>query len=153
MNNYKLLKHVLTNIRQDMSDEDLMHSLIEEKLTVEKEENLSFGDKAADKLAQFAGSWFFIISFTALLIAWIVINLILLKNPYDPYPFVLLNLLLSCIAAVQAPLIMMSQKRQEEKDRARAENDFKVNLKSEIVLEDLHRKLDYIIEYINNTNS
>ena len=142
MNNHELLGKILKDVRDDMSDEDLIHKLIEDKISFSDNSKSTFGQKASDKMASFAGSWTFIISFTLVLIGWIIINAVVLTRAFDPYPFVLLNLVLSCVAAVQAPLIMMSQKRQEEKDRQRAENDYKVNLKSEIILEDLHRKLD-----------
>ena len=105
----------------------------------------STGQRAADKIAKFAGSWAFIFAFTAVLIIWMVGNVLLAKRAFDPYPFILLNLVLSCVAAIQAPLIMMSQNRQEEKDRRRAENDYKVNLKTEIMIEDLHDKMNKII--------
>jgi uncharacterized membrane protein len=100
----------------------------------------------ADKMAEFAGSWIFIFSFTAVLFSWLLINIILSKKAFDPFPFILLNLLLSCIAAIQAPIIMMSQNRQEKKDRLRAQNDYKVNIKSELIVEDLHYKLDKLME-------
>ena len=108
-------------------------------------EKYTFGQRAADKIAKFAGSWAFIFSFSALLILWMVGNVILAKRAFDPYPFILLNLVLSCVAALQAPLIMMSQNRQEEKDRRRAENDYKVNLKTEIMIEDIHGKMNRIL--------
>lgn len=151
MNKHELLGKILKGVRDDMSDEDLIHQLIEDKISFSDEEKETFGQKASDKMAAFAGSWTFIISFTLILIIWIIINALILTKAFDPYPFVLLNLVLSCIAAIQAPLIMMSQKRQEQKDRTRAENDYKVNLKCEIILEDLHRKLDRILEIINNS--
>lgn len=150
MNNYELLGKILKGVREDMSDEELIHQLIEDKISSSEDNTETFGQKASDKMAAFAGSWTFIISFTLVLIIWIIINALLLTKAFDPYPFVLLNLVLSCVAAIQAPLIMMSQKRQEEKDRQRAENDYKVNLKCEIILEDLHRKLDNIINIMNN---
>ena len=103
------------------------------------------GQRAADAIAKFAGSWAFIFSFTGVLILWMVVNTILASNAFDPYPFILLNLVLSCVAAIQAPLIMMSQNRQEEKDRRRAENDYKVNLKTEIMIEDLYDKVNRIL--------
>lgn len=150
MNKHELLGKILNDVRDDMTDEDLIHKLIEDKISFSDTGRESFGQKASDKMAAFAGSWTFIISFTLVLIGWIIINALVLSRAFDPYPFVLLNLVLSCVAAIQAPLIMMSQKRQEEKDRQRAENDYKVNLKSEIILEDLHRKLDAILEKIDN---
>ncbi len=147
MTHYQLLGKILKDVREDMSDDELTELLLENKISVSDDRKITFGQRASDKLAEFAGSWFFIIAFTLFLIIWILINVYFLKNPFDPYPFIMLNLVLSCIAAVQAPLIMMSQKRQEQKDRERAENDFKVNLKCEIILENLHRKLDELLEY------
>ncbi|MCG2611471.1 DUF1003 domain-containing protein [Flavobacterium sp. SM15] len=106
----------------------------------------TFGQKVADKVAEFGGSWTFIISFMFFLILWIFANVFLLLNKgFDPYPFILLNLILSCIAALQAPVIMMSQNRQEEKDRKRAKNDYMVNLKSELEIRMLHEKIDHLI--------
>jgi uncharacterized membrane protein len=105
-----------------------------------------FGQRLADKVAAFGGSWKFIISFGAVLILWIVLNaLVLVNKGFDPYPFILLNLILSCLAALQAPVIMMSQNRQEEKDRSRAKNDYMINLKSELEIRMLHEKLDHLI--------
>ncbi len=147
MTHYQLLGKILKDVREDMSDDELTELLLENKISVSDDRKITFGQRASDKLAEFAGSWIFIIAFTLFLIIWILINVYFLKNPFDPYPFIMLNLVLSCIAAVQAPLIMMSQKRQEQKDRERAENDFKVNLKCEIILENLHRKLDELLEY------
>lgn len=147
MTHYQLLGKILKDVREDMSDDELTELLLENKISVSNDKKITFGQRASDKLAEFAGSWFFIIAFTMFLIIWILINVYFLKNPFDPYPFIMLNLVLSCVAAVQAPLIMMSQKRQEQKDRDRAENDFKVNLKCEIILENLHRKLDELLEY------
>lgn len=150
MDKYELLGLILSDVREDMSNEELMHMLIEETITHEENEKETLGQKASDKLASFAGSWTFIISFSVILITWIIINGFFLMNSFDPYPFILLNLVLSCLAAVQAPLIMMSQKRQEQKDRQRAINDFKVNLKCEIILEDLHKKLDILLDNHKN---
>jgi uncharacterized membrane protein len=110
------------------------------------EEALKFGDRISDKVASFGGSWKFIISFSVMLIVWIIINsLVLLLRPFDPFPFILLNLILSCVAAMQAPIIMMSQNRQEKKDRIRSENDYKINLKSEIEIRTLHEKVDHLL--------
>lgn len=107
---------------------------------------LSFGQKLADKVADFGGSWTFILSFMGFLFAWIILNAFWLNNKgYDPYPFILLNLILSCIAALQAPIIMMSQNRQEEKDRERAKKDYMINLKSELEIRNLHEKIDHLI--------
>lgn len=107
---------------------------------------ITFGQKVADKVAEFGGSWTFIISFMVFLVLWIFTNVFLLVNKgFDPYPFILLNLILSCIAALQAPVIMMSQNRQEEKDRQRSKNDYMVNLKSELEIRMLHEKIDHLI--------
>jgi uncharacterized membrane protein len=106
----------------------------------------TIGEKISDKVASFGGSWKFIISFFTILMVWIMINsLYLISKPFDPFPFILLNLVLSCIAAIQAPIIMMSQNRQEMKDRIRSENDYKINLKSEIEVRTLHEKVDHLL--------
>ncbi len=147
MTHYQLLGKILKDVREDMSDDELTELLLENKISVSDNKKITFGQRASDKLAEFAGSWFFIIAFTLFLLIWILINAYFMKNPFDPYPFIMLNLVLSCVAAIQAPLIMMSQKRQEQKDRERAEDDFKINLKCEIILENLHRKLDELLEY------
>lgn len=146
--NRKLLKEVLKDIHHDMTDEEVLNLLADSKISVspEKEkEKYTLGQRAADTIAKFAGSWAFIFSFVGVLVIWMVINIILASNAFDPYPFILLNLVLSCVAAIQAPLIMMSQNRQEEKDRHRAENDYKVNLKTEIMIEDLYDKVNAIL--------
>lgn len=146
--NRKLLKEVLQEIRHDMTDEEVLNLLADSKISVnpnKKKEKYTLGQRAADAIAKFAGSWAFIFSFVAVLILWMVINVILAAKAFDPYPFILLNLVLSCVAAIQAPLIMMSQNRQEEIDRRRAENDYKVNLKTEIMIEDLYDKVNAIL--------
>lgn len=144
--NRKLMKEVLKDIRRDMTDEDVLNLLADSKISVSpKNEKYTLGQRAADKIAKFAGSWAFIFSFTGILLLWMVVNVLLAAKAFDPYPFILLNLVLSCVAAVQAPLIMMSQNRQEEKDRRRAENDYKVNLKTEIMIEDLYDKINVIL--------
>ncbi len=110
----------------------------------------TFADKLADRVAAFGGSWNFIILFLVILIIWMLVNVFLLHNKgFDPYPFILMNLILSCIAALQAPVIMMSQNRQEAKDRDRAEHDYKVNLKAEVEIRMLHEKLDHILLHQN----
>lgn len=110
------------------------------------DEKLSYGQRLADKVARFGGSWKFIISFGLILMIWIIINLNLPAGErFDPFPFILLNLVLSCLAAIQAPVIMMSQNRQEEKDRTRNENDYLINLKCEIEIRTLHQKMDLLI--------
>ena len=146
--NRKLLQEVLNEIRQDMTDEEVLNLLSDSKISVspkKEKEKYTLGQRAADTIAKFAGSWAFIFSFAGVLILWMVANVILATKAFDPYPFILLNLVLSCVAAIQAPLIMMSQNRQEEKDRHRAENDYKVNLKTEIMIEDLYDKVNAIL--------
>ncbi len=146
--NRKLLQEVLEEIRHDMTDEEVLNLLADSKISVspkKEKEKYTLGQRAADAIAKFAGSWAFIFSFAGVLILWMVVNAILATKAFDPYPFILLNLVLSCVAAIQAPLIMMSQNRQEEKDRHRAENDYKVNLKTEIMIEDLYDKVNTIL--------
>ena len=146
--NRKLLKEVLKDIRHDMTDDEVLNLLADSKISVNPEsakEKYTLGQRAADTIAKFAGSWAFIFCFTGILILWMVINTVLASKAFDPYPFILLNLVLSCVAVIQAPLIMMSQNRQEEKDRRRAENDYKVNLKTEIMIEDLYDKVNAIL--------
>ena len=138
--NRKLLKEVLEDIRHDMTDEEVLNLLADSKISVSPEK-----EKEKYTLAKFAGSWAFIFSFAGVLLLWMVVNVVLATKAFDPYPFILLNLVLSCVAAIQAPLIMMSQNRQEEKDRRRAENDYKVNLKTEIMIEDLYDKVNAIL--------
>jgi uncharacterized membrane protein len=112
----------------------------------EGKKKLTFGQRIADKVASFGGSWTFIISFGIFILIWISINAFwLLNKAFDPYPFILLNLILSCLAALQAPVIMMSQNRQEEKDRDRSKKDYMINLKSEIEIRTLHEKIDHLI--------
>lgn len=146
--NRKLLKEVLKDIRHDMTDEEVLNLLADSKISVSPEsgkKKYTLGQRAADAIAKFAGSWAFIFSFTGVLVLWMIVNAVLASKAFDPYPFILLNLVLSCVAAIQAPLIMMSQNRQEEKDRRRAENDYKVNLKTEIMIEDLYDKVNVIL--------
>lgn len=128
----------------------VMSSFNENQLIVNKLEDessaITFGQKIADKVASFGGSWTFIIAFGIFILIWIASNIYFLANKgFDPYPFILLNLILSCLAALQAPVIMMSQNRQEEKDRERAKNDYMINLKSELEIRMLHEKLDHLM--------
>ncbi len=145
--NKKLIGEVLSDIRRDMTDEEVLALLADSKLSANpSQEKYTIGQRAADKIAKFAGSWAFIFSFTGLLLLWMAINVLMAARAFDAYPFILLNLVLSCVAAIQAPLIMMSQNRQEEKDRRRAENDYKVNLKTEIMIEEIYNKLNRLLE-------
>lgn len=147
-NKKKIIEELLHESDMEMTDEELIGEILSTKVTenYEKTEKVSFGQKAADAVARFAGSWAFIFSFVAIMIIWMILNVILAANAFDAYPFILLNLVLSCIAAIQAPLIMMSQNRQESIDRRRAENDYKVNLKSEFVIDELYKKTGQIYE-------
>ena len=122
---------------------ELVQSLASKNVNEEMDEQLSFGDRLADKIAEFGGSWAFIILFMVFVVAWIALNIIQLWfKPFDEYPFIFLNLMLSCLGAIQAPVIMMSQNRAQKKDRLRAEQDYQVNLKSELMLQQLHAKID-----------
>lgn len=146
----KIVQMILNQDLGKKDKEEIIDMLVDNPIAidVEKEEakNMTFGEKLADKLAEKAGSWGFIFFFTLFLILWIVINGIILKeNAIDPYPFILLNLVLSCIAAIQAPIIMMSQNREAKKDSLRNQNDYKTDLKSELILEDLHNKIETLI--------
>ena len=131
-----------------LDEEELINMLIDEPIAVDVDkqidESRSFGDKLADKITEIAGSWKFIIGMIIFLTLWILLNLYILEDQ-DPYPFILLNLILSCIAALQAPIIMMSQNREAKKDRMRSSNDYKTDLKSELILEELHNEMQKII--------
>ena len=144
--NKKLVNEIISDVKHDMSNEEIIALLADSRIAANPDkEKYTFGQRAADKIAKFAGSWAFIFSFTGVLVLWMIVNAVLALKAFDPYPFILLNLVLSCVAAIQAPLIMMSQNRQEEKDRRRAENDYKVNLKTEIMIEDLYDKVNAIL--------
>ena len=136
----------LKKLHRLVADAMQEQELISENLLHPPGETFSRGQLVADKVASFGGSWTFIISFGVVLFCWIVMNVIMAAKAFDPYPFILLNLVLSCIAAIQAPVIMMSQNRKEEKDRKRAENDYLVNLKAEIEVRNLHQKLNLLME-------
>ncbi|SFP80710.1 DUF1003 domain-containing protein [Parafilimonas terrae] len=138
------------NLQHEKLHDIVIKAIEEEKLITNKlmefeERETSFSERVADRVAAFGGSWQFIIVFVFFLIAWMTINILLLKKAFDPYPFILLNLFLSALAAVQAPVIMMSQNRKEEKDRRRAINDYLINLKAEIEIRNMHQKLDLLI--------
>ena len=160
MNKEKLVKMILNKTDNDTMDnfDELFDMLINEPIAinVDKEENRTIGEKVADKLAEVAGSWTFIIIFVLFLIFWIVLN-IMAMQAVDPYPFILLNLVLSCISAIQAPIIMMSQNREAKKEKIKSNNEYKTTLKNELILEELHRKMDEILknekailEYMDN---
>jgi len=122
------------------------HEILSSDISKQFEKKLTFGERLSDHIASFGGSWRFIILFGSVLFGWILLNAIFLLNRgFDPYPFILLNLILSCLAAIQAPIIMMSQNRSEARDRLRAENDYKVNLKAELEIRHLHEKIDHLL--------
>lgn len=135
----------VSQVEQQVIDAITGNKILSEDIEPMIENQLTVGQRAADKIAEFGGSWKFIIFFFVVLITWIVLNAWFLgKKPFDPYPFILLNLILSCLAAIQAPIIMMSQNRLEQKDRLRGENDYKVNLKAELEIKLLHEKIDHL---------
>lgn len=144
----EIVKMLLNNKELKIDDEDeLLDLLIDEPISIdalkEEEKNIKFGDKVADKITKFVGSWTFILGFSSFLLIWVLMNLYLINN-LDPYPFILLNLVLSCIAALQAPIIMMSQNREAKRDSLRSKNDYRTDLKSELILEELHDKIERI---------
>jgi uncharacterized membrane protein len=137
------LKKLNKIVEETLSEEQL----IVNNLLNPPQEQLTHGQRISDKVARFGGSWMFIITFGAVLLVWIVFNVFVPdQTKFDPYPFILMNLVLSTIAALQAPIIMMSQNRQEEKDRKRAENDYLINLKAELELRSLHQKVDLLLQ-------
>ena len=149
----EIVKMLLKNNELDSKDEEeLLDLLVDQPISIDvdkqEEAKMTFGDRVADKVSEVAGSWGFIIGFSLFLIFWIVLNTVILKGDaaIDEYPFILLNLLLSCIAALQAPIIMMSQNRQAAKDSLRNQNDYRTDLKSELILEELHDKMELILK-------
>jgi uncharacterized membrane protein len=150
---YDYVRSLIETERGELSDlekavvESLAsHEILSMHVDQEYDSTLTFGQRLSDKIASFGGSWRFIIIFFCILVLWIAVNsLIWAFRPFDPYPFILLNLILSCLAAIQAPIIMMSQNRQEAKDRLRASHDYQINLKAELEIRQLHQKLDHLL--------
>lgn len=148
----EIVQMLLNNSLEEKDEEELLDLLVDQPISIDvdkqEEAKMSMGDRIADKLSEIAGSWTFIIIFIAFLVGWIILNTIILSKgeEIDPYPFILLNLVLSCIAAIQAPIIMMSQNRQAAKDSLRNQNDYRIDLKSELILEELHDKMDRILK-------
>jgi uncharacterized membrane protein len=139
-------KGELTTLDREVLESLQRHETLSSNVDAEFEKDSTLGEKMADGLASFGGSWPFIIIFASILFVWIALNtFLLLKKPFDPYPFILLNLVLSCLAAIQAPVIMMSQNRQESKDRLRSQHDYQVNLKAELEIRQLHDKIDHLL--------
>jgi uncharacterized membrane protein len=137
-------------IDRDVMEAIKNNSILSENIQDEIEADLTFGQKLADRVAAFGGSWTFIITFFSFILFWIIINIwFLATQPFDPFPFILLNLILSCLAAIQAPIIMMSQNRQEQKDRQRSEHDYKINLKAELEIKLLSEKIDHLLAHQN----
>ena len=138
----------LTQLEQEVIRSMKEQETLTENLNLAFEKSITFGQRSADHVATFGGSWTFIGSFAVVLVAWIGINTVsALWRPFDPYPYILLNLILSCLAAIQAPIIMMSQNRMEARDRLRSENDYQVNLKAELEIRHLHEKLDVLLKH------
>ncbi len=146
----EIVKMLLNQDLGEKDEEEIIDLLVNSPITLdvdkESDEKMTFGDKAADKISEVAGSWGFIIGFSSFLIFWIVLNGVILVKALDPYPFILLNLLLSCLAALQAPIIMMSQNRQAKKDSIRNKNDYHTDLKSELILEQLYDHIDEVLK-------
>jgi uncharacterized membrane protein len=141
-------KGELTTLEQDVLRSLQEHQLLSTNVDAEFEQQWSWGERLADRIAEFGGSWLFLILFFLFIAVWIAMNtLVLLSRPMDPYPYIFLNLLLSCLAAIQAPVIMMSQNRQEAKDRLRSQHDYQVNLKAELEIRHLHEKIDHLLSH------
>ena len=136
----------LSSLDEEVVESLRQHEIVSSDLSKEFDRKLTFGEALSDKIAEFGGSWKFIILFGGVLVIWIIINgVILLTRAWDPYPFILLNLILSCLAALQAPIIMMSQNRAAARDRLHADSDYKINLKAELEIRHLHEKLDHLL--------
>ena len=141
-------KGELTTLDHEVLESLQRHETLSSNVDAEFEKDSTLGEKMADGVASFGGSWKFITIFASILVIWIALNsVLLLRRPFDPYPFILLNLVLSCLAAIQAPVIMMSQNRQESKDRLRSQHDYRVNLKAELEIRQLHDKIDHLLSH------
>ena len=152
-NKKEIVNMLLAQDLNDKDENDLLEMLVDEQIAIniekEEEEKMTTGDKIADKFSEFVGSWKFIIGFSVFLTSWMLLNGFVLSKSFDPFPFILLNLLLSCIAALQAPIIMMSQNRQAKKDSLRNQNDYCTDLKSELIIEELHKNVDKLLKKQN----
>ena len=135
----------ITDLEREVVESLRRHETIGRDVEAELDDRRTFGQRVSDRIAEFGGSWTFILSFFAFLVLWMALNAVLASGAFDPYPFILLNLVLSCLAAIQAPIIMMSQKRQEARDRLRSQNDYQVNLKAELEIRHLHEKIDHLL--------
>lgn len=140
----------LSSLEHEVVESITHNQILSDNIGPDLNDSLTFGQRVADSIAEFGGSWTFILSFFSFLIIWMLINIVLLTgSPFDPYPFILLNLILSCLAAIQAPIIMMSQNRRDQKDRIRNEYEYKINLKAELEIKLLHEKLDHLMIHQN----
>jgi uncharacterized membrane protein len=141
-------KGELTSLEQEVVQSLAEHQVLSQNVDAEFAQKWSLGERVADHIAAFGGSWRFVLGFGGFIVLWVVVNsLVLYWRPVDPYPYILLNLILSCLAAFQAPVIMMSQNRQETKDRLRSQHDYQVNLKAELEIRQLHEKLDHLLSH------
>lgn len=139
-------KGQLTTLEQEVAESLIQHEILSRNIESEFEQRTTLGEHLSDKLSEFGGSWAFLIAFGVFMIIWMAINSILLiRHPFDPFPYILLNLVLSCLAAIQAPVIMMSQNRQEAKDRMRSKHDYQINMKAELEIRQLHEKMDFLL--------
>ncbi len=149
----KLIQNIMEDNKAELEQEDIANILSSEVISKDINKlhlmSYDFGDKIADNFANFAGSWKFIIGFVTIITIWIIFNRIV-SQAFDPFPFILLNLILSCVAALQAPVIMMSQNRQEEKDRLQAKNEYRLNVKSELLIEELNKKINVLLDKQNS---
>jgi uncharacterized membrane protein len=140
----------ISNLESEVVNSISSNKLLSDNIEVELDKKLSFGERLSDQIADFGGSWTFIIIFFLVLFIWIAVNVwVITSKPFDPYPFILLNLILSCLASIQAPIIMMSQNRKEDRDRLRSENDYKINLKAELEIRIIHEILDHLVAHQN----
>jgi uncharacterized membrane protein len=136
----------LSTLDNEVIESLRQHEILSSDIARQFDRKLTFGERLSDHIASFGGSWRFIILFGVILWIWIIVNgVILATRAFDPFPFILMNLMLSCLAALQAPVIMMSQNRSEARDRLRAENDYKINLKAELEIRHLHEKIDHLL--------
>jgi len=139
-------KGELTVLEKDVLNRIRKHEILSRNINIEFERQLTVGERLSDIMAGFGGSWRFIVIFSSVILAWLAVNSwVIITKPFDPYPYILLNLVLSCLAAIQAPIIMMSQNRQEDRDRLRAENDYRTNLKAELEIRQLNEKMDHLL--------
>ena len=150
VNKKEIVKKLLKQEISVEDEDDLLEMLIDRPITIDvdkqEDKSLTKGEKLADRLSEVAGSWGFIIGFSLFILGWIIVNLVIMRKAMDPYPFILLNLMLSCLASLQAPIIMMSQNRQAKKDSIRNQNDYQIDLKSELILEHLHEEIREVLK-------